>query len=271
MTKTIIITGASSGIGRETVAYFSTRGWNVAATMRHPEQEVALTRLPNVKLFKLDVTSTESVSEAVKAISTHFQNIDVLVNNAGFGLVGAFEGATEEQIHKQFETNVFGLMRLTKAVLPTFRAQKSGRIINVSSIAGRMAFPIYSLYNSSKFAVEGFSEALSYELKPFNIKVKLIEPGPIKTNFNSSSKIDTATASLPEYKLYEDKANNFYNTNFERAEEPIVVAKAIYKAATTRCNKLRYPVGIQAKAFTLLTKFIPRSCFRVITGKLTQI
>lgn len=269
--KTIIITGASSGIGRETVAYFSERGWNVAATMRHPEQEVALTRLPNVKLFKLDVTSTDSVNEAVKAITSKYQTIDVLVNNAGFGLIGTFEGATEEQIHKQFETNVFGLMRLTKAILPIFRAQKSGRIINVSSIAGRMAFPIYSLYNSSKFAVEGFSEALSFELKPFNIKVKLIEPGPIKTNFNTSSKIDTATASLPDYKQYEEKANKFYDANFERAEEPIVVAKSIYKAATTRCNKLRYPAGLQAKAFTLLSKFIPRSCFRAITGKLTQM
>lgn len=268
--KTILITGASSGIGRETVAYFSSKGWNVAATMRNPQNETELTKLLNVKLYKLDVTSLESTNEAIAAIWSNFKTIDVVVNNAGYGLIGAFEGATDEQILNQFNTNVFGLMRVTRAALPHLRRQKEGRIINVSSIAGRMAFPIYSLYHASKFAVEGFTESLSFELKPFNIKVKLIEPGPIKTNFNGSSKVDTSTNSLPEYKAYEKKANDFYNQNFNRGEEPIVVAKTIYKAATTRCNRLRYPAGYQAKAFTILTKIIPRVWFRYISSKLIQ-
>lgn len=265
--KTILITGASSGIGRETVKYFSTKGWNVAATMRNPQHEIQLNKLPNVTLFALDVTSKTSVEEAINAIWKQFKKVDVVVNNAGFGLVGIFEGASDEQIFDQFNTNVFGLMRVIRAALPHMRLQGDGRIVNVASIAGRMAFPIYSLYNASKFAVEGFTESLSFELKQFNIKVKLIEPGPIKTDFNGRSKIDTVT-ELPEYQEYEDEINNFYNKNFENGQPPIVVAKAIYKASTSRCNKMRYPVGYQAKIFTLLTKIVPRSWFRYITSKI---
>ena len=268
--KTILITGASSGIGRETVKYFSSRGWNVVATMRKPDEEKELNKLPNVTLLALDVTSQDSVEEAINATWKQFKKVDVVVNNAGYGLVGIFEGATDEAIYNQFNTNVFGLMRVTRASLPHLRLQGDGVIINISSIAGRMAFPIYSLYNSTKFAVEGFTEALGFELKQFNIRVKLIEPGPIKTNFNGRSKHETATSGLPEYKEYEEMVNSFYNNNFERGDEAIVVAKSIYKAATSRCHRLRYPTGMQAKAFTLLTKIIPRIWFRAVVSRVTQ-
>lgn len=269
MNKTIIITGASSGIGRETVKYFSKKGWNVAATMRNPSAETELIKLPNVTLYKLDVTSNESINNAIEQIWTKYKHIDVVVNNAGYGLIGTFEGATDEQIYNQFNTNVFGLMRVTRATLPHLRLQGFGRIINISSIAGVISLPLYSLYNASKFAIEGFSESLHYELKQFNIKVKLIEPGPIDTNFNSKSKIEICTDSLPEYQEYEDGINNFYNKNFENADHPIVVSKKIYKAATTNRNKIRFPAGFQAQLFTTLAKIIPSSFFRTIVNIVT--
>ena len=269
MNKTIIITGASSGIGRETVKYFSQKGWNVAATMRNPSTETELTKLPNVTLYTLDVTSNESINIAIEQIWTKYKKVDVVVNNAGYGLIGTFEGATDEQIQNQFNTNVFGLMRVTRAALPHLRLQGFGRIINISSIAGIISLPLYSLYNASKFAIEGFTESLHYELKQFNIKVKLIEPGPIDTNFNSKSKIEICTESLPEYQEYEDCVNYFYNKNFENADHPIVVSKRIYKAATTNSNKIRYSAGLQAQLFTTLAKIIPNTFLRTIVNFVT--
>lgn len=269
--KTILITGASSGIGRETVKFFSQKGWNVAATMRNPTVESELIKLPNVNLFPLDVTSNESINNAIEQIWAEYKKIDVVVNNAGYGLIGTFEGATDKQIYDQFNTNVFGLMRVTRAALPHLRLQGYGRIINISSIAGVLALPLYSLYNSSKFAIEGFTESLHYELKQFNIKVKLIEPGPIGTNFNTNSKIKTNTEALPEYQEYEECVNRFYNSNFENAEKPIVVSKKIFKAATSNCNKIRYTAGIQAKLFITLAKIIPNRLMRTITNFVTQL
>lgn len=269
--KTILITGASSGIGRETVKFFSQKGWNVAATMRNPTVESELIKLPNVNLFPLDVTSNESINNAIEQIWAEYKKIDVVVNNAGYGLIGTFEGATDKQIYDQFNTNVFGLMRVTRAALPHLRLQGYGRIINISSIAGVLALPLYSLYNSSKFAIEGFTESLHYELKQFNIKVKLIEPGPVGTNFNTNSKIETNTEALPEYQEYEECVNRFYNSNFENAEKPIVVSKKIFKAATSNCNKIRYTAGIQAKLFITLAKIIPNRLMRTITNFVTQL
>ncbi|MCY7272160.1 MAG: SDR family oxidoreductase, partial [Phormidesmis sp. CAN_BIN44] len=177
MAKTVLITGASTGIGLATAKLFQQRGWNVVATMRSLEQKSDLMTLDNTLCLRLDVTDSASITQAVTATLEKFSTIDVLVNNAGYALLGAFEACTPEQIERQFATNVLGLMAVTRAVLPHFREQRSGTIINIASIGGKMAFPLYSLYHSTKWAVEGFSESLQYELEPFNIRVRVIEPG----------------------------------------------------------------------------------------------
>ena len=191
MPKTILITGCSSGIGLSTVQFFAKKGWNVIATMRSPEKETELNLLSNVLVCHLDVVDSDSIKKAIEAGIMKFGKIDVLVNNAGFAVGGPFETATEEQIRKQFETNVFGLMNCTRAILPHFRNNKSGMVINVASMGGRISFPYFSLYHATKWAVDGYSESLQYELQNFGIRVKIIEPGAIKTDFYSRSQISS--------------------------------------------------------------------------------
>ncbi|WP_431209873.1 SDR family oxidoreductase [Puia sp. P3] len=187
MKKTVLVTGASSGFGRETVRLFANKGWNVIATMRSPEKETELSGLEGVKVVRLDVTDKTSVRAAIDAGVREFGGIDVLVNNAGYGAFGALEAAPEEVIRQQMDVNLFGLIEVTKAVLPGMRARKSGVIINVSSIGGRLTFPFSSLYHATKFAVEGLTESLQYELNPLGIRLKIVEPGGYKTNFAGRS------------------------------------------------------------------------------------
>lgn len=271
MSKTLFITGSSSGIGKETVKLFVSKGWNVAATMRNPEKESELLSLPGVTLLKVDVTQPESVTQAVNQAIEIFGKIDVLVNNAGYGVLGAFEPASEEQIQKQFNTNVFGMMRVTRALLPHFRQNKQGVIINVSSIAGRLTFPFFSIYHASKFAVEGFSESLYYELRPYHIKIKLIEPGPIKTNFDGTSLDHTNSTTLTDYQTANTKTNHFYQLMYRYAESPQKVAATIWKAANSSCHKLRYPSGHLAKLTLLMMKMIPLWKQRWVMRKLIKI
>src|SRR6476661_411762 len=199
MNKVVLITGASSGIGKETVKLFQTKDWKVAATMRSPEKAEDLQRIADVECIRLDVTDTDSIKSAIQTTLEKFGRIDAVVNNAGYGLVGAFEAATPEQIEKQFQTNVFGLMNVCREILPYFREQKRGYIVNVASVGGRMTFPFYSLYNSTKWAVEGFSESLQYELEQFNIRVKIIEPGPLNTDFYDRSQDIAKREGLSAY------------------------------------------------------------------------
>jgi len=187
MEKVVLITGASSGIGNESAKLFQSKNWKVAATMRSPEKAEDLQRIVDIACIRLDVTDPESIRSAIKESLEKFGRIDAVVNNAGYGLVGPFEAATDEQIERQFQTNVFGLMNVCREILPYFREQKRGFIVNVASLGGRVSFPFYSIYNSTKWAVEGFSEALRYELEPLHIRVKIIEPGPIKTDFYDRS------------------------------------------------------------------------------------
>ncbi|HZH96384.1 MAG TPA: SDR family oxidoreductase, partial [Flavisolibacter sp.] len=185
--KTVFITGASSGFGLETAKFFQKKGWNVIATMRTPENDSALSALPNVIVSKLDVVDKQSIGNAVATGIERFGCIDVLVNNAGYGTLGVLEAASDEEIIKQFDVNVFGVINVTKAILPVMRKNKSGVIINISSVGGRITFPYFSLYHATKFAVEGLTESLQYELSPLGIQVKLIEPGGYKTKFAGSS------------------------------------------------------------------------------------
>src|SRR6266478_25943 len=188
MKKTILITGTSSGLGKTAAKHFASCGWNVVATMRAPEQEKELAGLSDVLVTRLDVEDRESIQLAIEAGIARFGKIDALINNAGFGLFGVFESISREKVQEQFDINVFGVMDVTRAILPHFRKNKDGLIINVSSGAGVFTLPMLSLYCASKFALEGFSESLSYELASQNIIVKIIEPGGvISTNFGKRS------------------------------------------------------------------------------------
>ena len=261
MAKTIFITGSSSGIGRATVKYFSENGWQVAATMRHPEKEAEMQHWKGVRLYPLDVMDKLSIANAVKADLSDFGGIDVVCNNAGYGAVGVFEKATDEQIRRQFDTNVFGCMNVIRELLPYFRQRRSGTIINVTSMGGLITFPIYSLYHSTKWAMEGFSESLAYELRPLGIKVKCIEPGAIRTDFNTRSQDLFVNKNITEYDAYE--AMTYKNTQSAAAAAPgpEVVARAIYRAATDGKATLRYAVGGQGPALLVLRRLIPNSWF----------
>jgi NAD(P)-dependent dehydrogenase (short-subunit alcohol dehydrogenase family) len=275
MTKTVLITGASSGIGRATALYFQKQGWNVAATMRSPDQEISRTKslanLDRVICLKLDVTDRHSIADAVVETIAKFGAIDVLVNNAGYGMLGAFETSTPEQIQRQFDTNVFGLMETTRAVLPHFRDRKQGVIVNVASIGGRVAFPLYSLYHATKWAVEGFSESLQHELLSFNIRVKIVEPGPIKTDFYERSADRTSNPDFPEYDEFSDRILTKLNNIGTTGALAEVVAKTIYIASTDKSWKLRYPADPLAKQLLFLRKLLPDFLFTKILRQSTNV
>ena len=264
MSQTVLITGTSSGIGKAAVSFFAAKGWNVAATMRRPENEAELGKMPNVKLYRLDVMEAASIQAAIRQAIADFGGIDVVVNNAGYGAVGVFEAATTEQIQRQFDTNVFGVMNVIREVLPHFRSKRNGTIINVTSMGGLITFPIYSVYHGTKWAVEGFSEALQYELRPFNVKVKCIEPGAIKTDFYERSQDLFQKDGLTDYDNY--VKTTLANTQKARADAPgpQVVAEKIYAAANDGSFRLRYPVGSQSPVLLFIRRIIPLSWFTAI-------
>jgi NAD(P)-dependent dehydrogenase (short-subunit alcohol dehydrogenase family) len=254
MSKTIIITGASSGFGRETAKLFQQQGWNVVATMRSPENEQELSNLENVLVTRLDVQDSESIQNTVNEVLQRFGSIDVLLNNAGYGLMGVFESAAPDQIQKQFAVNVFGLMDVTRAVLPQMRKQSSGTIINLSSFGGQVGLPFGSLYNSSKFAVEGFSESLSHEVSALGISVKIIEPGGVNTNFRNG--LEMIKNEIAEYNpLMGNFFGRYASTTAHLPKAtPEDVAQTIYNAATDGKAQLRYVIGEDAQ-FYIDTKY----------------
>lgn len=264
MNKVVLITGASSGIGKRSAELFAEKGWLVAATMRKPENETELVKNKNIKTFRLDVTDTESIKKCIAEVLEAYGRIDVLVNNAGYGAVGIFEASSDEQIRRQFDTNVFGLMNVTKEILPFFRKEKSGVIINIASIGGKVTFPLYSLYHSTKWAVEGFSESLHYELGHLGIKVKIIEPGVIKTDFYGRSQEVINNTDMAEYQKYLKNVWKTMQSTGNNGIEANIVATEIYKAATDGKRKLRYPIGAPAEWLLPLRKFLPESLFYAI-------
>lgn len=265
MSKVVLITGASSGIGKETALLFQTKNWKVAATMRKPEEAADLQRIADVECIRLDVTDVDSIRAAIAETLEKFGRIDAVVNNAGYGLVGPFEAATQEQIEKQFQTNVFGLMNVCREILPVFREQKKGRIINVASMGGRITFPLYSLYHATKWAVEGFSEALQYEVREFGIKVKIIEPGPIKTDFYDRSQELTKKEGLTAYDHFIARSMPNLQKAGETAPDGRVVAEAIYEAATDDSWKMRYPVN--SAMILAARRLLPDSVFFTVVRK----
>ena len=196
MSQTVLITGASSGIGKASATLFADQGWNVAATMRDPGDGADFAGHDNVFVIRLDLLDSDSIGAAVSATTERFGSIDVLVNNAGYGAYGPLEATPMSVLRQQFEVNFFGLAELTKAVLPGMREQQSGTIINVSSVGGRIVFPFGVLYHSSKWAVEGLSEALHFEARLFGGRVKIVEPGGVNTDFGGRSFVFTNEEKL---------------------------------------------------------------------------
>lgn len=248
--KTILITGASSGIGKATAKYFQENGWNVVATMRRPEQEEELNRLENVLVTRLDVTDSDSIRSAVEAGIVKFGQIDALLNNAGYGAYGPLEVFPMENIQRQFDTNVIGLLAVTKAVLPHMRQQKSGIIANVSSVGGKITFPLGALYHGTKWAVEGLSEALHYELEPLGIRVKIIEPGAIATDFGGRSFDFKNDESIAEYQPTVQAVLGIFESSMTEAASPASdCAAVIFGAITDGSEKMRYPAVGGAEEF----------------------
>lgn len=261
MSNTILITGASTGIGQATAELFFEKGWNVVATMRTPK---TTRNDPRWLVTRLDVTDPASVEKALAESIARFGRVDVLLNNAGYPLWGIFESMSEEKIKRQFETNVFGLMRCCKAILPHFRKNGAGTLINVTSMGGRVTFPFYSAYHGTKWAADGFSESLQFELRPLGIKVKIIEPGAIKTDFYDRSADFVHDRSLTAYNALVDKAKPKYDKTGAKGAPPSLVAEAIFKAATDDSWTLRYVVGADAKSLLMMRSLVPNSTYQAI-------
>lgn len=249
MVKTVLITGTSSGIGKSTALHFSTQGWNVVATMRKPSCDAGdeLSKLDNVLVVALDVTKENTITAAVKAAVDRFGSIDVLINNAGYGLAGPMEFATAEQLEQQYQTNLLGPIRCMQAVLPVMRTAKSGVIVNISSVGGRVALPLNSLYHGTKFGLEGMSEAAALELAPLGIRVRIVEPGGVKTDFATRSLVIAQSDTIRDYDKMFANAIAAFTAITQHASDPHVIAKVIFEAATDDSDKIRYAAGEDAK------------------------
>ena len=245
MSQTIFITGSSTGLGRAAAVLFASRGWNVFASMRQPGKEVELANTPGVTLLPLDVTDREQIKAAADEAIRH--GVDVLFNNAGYGIFGPTEGVSDDQLTRQIDTNLLGVIRTTQAFLPHFRERGSGLIITTTSIGGLVTFPLNSVYHATKWALEGWSESLAFELEPFNIRVKTISPGGIKTDFASRS-LDMALH--PAYAAIIEKVASVFQTPERRANQSTAeqIAEVVFEAVTDGKDQLRYLAGADAKA-----------------------
>jgi NAD(P)-dependent dehydrogenase (short-subunit alcohol dehydrogenase family) len=253
MEKVALVTGSSSGIGFETALALARENYFTFASMRNTDkgtkiQEIAKKENLNLEVIQLDVDKEDSIKSAVKKIQEHKGRIDVLVNNAGYLLTGCLEDVSMDELKAQFETNFFGVIRMIQETAPIMRKQGSGIIVNVSSVAGRIGFPGTPAYISSKFAIEGISECMRYELSPFGIKTIIIEPGVIKTNIFSTMKLAKGKPDSP-YKEITEKVINGVKMMAEMGTPPDEVAKTIIKAIQTEEPLPRYVVGSDASMF----------------------
>jgi NAD(P)-dependent dehydrogenase (short-subunit alcohol dehydrogenase family) len=253
--KVAVVTGSSSGIGFETALLLARSGFHTYASMRNLGKSKNITEITDkeklpLQVVQLDVNDDRSVIEAIDKIVAENQKIDVLVNNAGYGLFGSLEDLSIEEIKVQFETNFFGVVRVTQQVLPVMRKQNTGIIVNVSSVGGRIGIPGLSAYHSTKFALEGLSESISYELEPFGIRVVIIEPGVIRTNIINSSIIakKALDPKSPYFSLMKKLENSFKSMmeNATASSPPEEVAKIVLQAVTSESPQLRYAVGNDA-------------------------
>ncbi len=249
--KTAIVTGSSSGIGKEISLILARNGYNTFATMRNLDKASELKfiadseNLQSLHFEQLDVTNSNSVQDAITNINNKTGRIDILVNNAGYGLIGAFEDTSIDEVKDQYETNFFGLIRTTQAVLPIMRKQESGLIVNISSGVGRFGIPTLSSYASTKFALEGLTESMSYELEPFGIRTVLVEPGVIKTNFFNSTIVakKSQDSNSPYHGFMRSMEKNFTELMKNKSSTPEYVAKVVLESITADNPKLRYLAG----------------------------
>ncbi|WP_343690925.1 SDR family oxidoreductase [Chitinophaga sp.] len=258
MQKTIFITGASTGLGKATAKLFHARGWKVIATMRQPEKETELSLLDNVWLLPLDVTDKDQIAAAV-AQAIDLGGVDVVFNNAGYGLMAPLEATSDEQISRQLNTNLLGVIYVTKAFIPHFRERNSGVFISTTSIGGIWGFPLHSLYHAAKFALEGWSEGMSYELSLFNIAIKTVAPGAIRTEFLGRS---LERNSLSAYKALEDEMFSKIDTMMDVASPAELIAEVVYEAATDGKDQIRYIAGEDAKEMAAAHEQLGREAFR---------
>ena len=254
MDKVALVTGSSSGIGFETSLALARNGYHTFATMRNLGKDEKIKQIIekedlSIEILELDVDSEESVNRAIKTVSEKNGRIDVLVNNAGYGMWGTVEDVSIDEFKKQFETNFFSIIRLIQKVAPIMRKQNSGNIVNISSVAGRIGFPVSPAYISSKFALEGLSESLRFELMPFGINVIIIEPGVIKTNFFDSMKMSEKSQQDSTYKEITDKVISGVKMMAEMGTHPKEVADVVIKTLGEEKPLPRYVIGNDAMMF----------------------
>jgi len=242
MSKTILITGASQGLGKATAKLFATKGWIVIATMRNPENETELSQLPNVHLLKLDISNTKQIVEAAEE-AEKISPIDVLFNNAGFGFAGALEASTDEQLERLVNTNFLGTVLVTKAFLPYFRARKNGIIITTTSSTAYIPYPFIAVYEATKSALETWSAGMSYELTRFNVNIKTVVPGYMKTNFGRNGEFVAHQDYQQDFTKYVEK---LMAETGSLADDPEDIANIVYEAATDNKKQLRYIAGNHA-------------------------
>jgi len=269
--KVAIVTGSAAGIGYEIAIHLAKNGFRTYASMRNLQKANGITEMAKnenlpLSLIQLDVTDDISITKAIDTVINESGRIDVLVNNAGYGLIGSIEDMSVEELKAQYETNVFGTFRVTKAVLPYMRKEHGGSIINISSIAGRIALPLYSAYVSTKFAIEGLSESMAYELEPFGIKVAIIEPGAIKTNFRREQAAKGSSEDSP-YSSMMQSPSKAIEKMLKHRLYPEEVAKTVIQAIENPKPKLRYIVGKDAEELIELRRKTSDEEFFHIVGQ----
>jgi len=255
MAKVILITGVSSGLGKACAELLSGRGYKVYGTSRRPGNQ----KLP-YELVQMDVTNEQSVVTAIGSVIAAAGHIDVLINNAGIGLGGALENFSEQETRKQFDTNFFGMATVVRTVLPFMRSRESGKIINISSIGGLMGLPFQGHYSAAKFAVEGFSEALSIEVKPYKIKVVVVNPGDFKTGFTSNREFTAKDVEGNAYRENFTRAMTVIEKDEQGGSDPMILARTMEKIIRSKNPRFHYIVGrFDQRLIAKLKPFLPHS------------
>src|SRR5213595_1465849 len=263
--KTTLVTGVSSGIGREIAQLLTERGARVFGTVRNPQ---SASPIPGVEIVRMDVTDDASVNAAVQSIEQKAGPIGLLVNNAGYSFMGALEETSVAEARQQFETNLFGMLRVTNAILPGMRQQGYGRIDNISSVLGFLPAPYMGVYAASKHAVEGYTETLDHEIRRFGVRALLVEPAYTKTKIRGNSKF--ARGALEVYADERKRLTDAVQQNIEHGDDPRIVAEAVYQALTARSPRLRYPVG-KGVALSRMRRFVPAAIFDKRFRKQSQL
>ncbi len=276
--KLALITGCSSGFGYLTSLKFARKGWKVFSGVKDIDSgskelaNIAKNEALSLEVVKLDVTSDKEVKSAIEKINKTHGRIDLLINNAGFGYLGPIEDFEIEEIQNVYNVNIFGILRMVKAVLPIMRRQKSGRIINIGSVNGLLSFGLYGIYSSSKFAVETLSEALRFEVKPFGIDVVVVEPGSFLTKFGENSKRaekylskDTVYSGLRDPLDRNGGTSGLrHNKIIQKLIDPQKVADKLFEISNAETTKIRYKIGFDTKFYTFVRKVVPDSIWEYI-------